>query len=141
MLTERTGALAPVSVHAAHLAVAIKLGLFLEPRHRLRVVPAGTVEIVVVLVAVFPQPSPHVAQYLMTPKSPTPHLNLSIFAGATRVDSFRVSLVISCARAVRLRSRRQTEGASQVHTSSTSRSPRAPPSTAWSVRPGRRRRL
>jgi len=67
-----------------------------------------------VLVSVFPQPAPHVAQRLMTPKSSTAHLNLSKFAGATRADVFRLWVVISGAPALVFDHVGQAEGASQV---------------------------
>jgi hypothetical protein len=64
MLTERTGPLAPVSVYAARTTVAIRLGLFPEPRPFSAWKSAKTVR--PVHLAVFLQPELHVRVGLVT---------------------------------------------------------------------------
>jgi hypothetical protein len=65
---------------------AAYLWLLLEAGHRLGIGPTRTIQVVVVLVAIFLQPASHVAFSLVPSESTTAHLTISVVAGATRAD-------------------------------------------------------
>jgi hypothetical protein len=59
--------------------------LFLEARHHFGLMPARTIQIVVVLVAVFLETAPHMAVRLVPAKGTRSHVIIPLKAGATRV--------------------------------------------------------
>src|SRR5262249_45100290 len=90
-LSNRWSLIAPpvaAAVTRAHL------WLFLEPGHRPRIGPARTIQVVVVLVAVFLQTAPHVAAGLVPSKSSCAHITISVVAGATRAAMVDMLVVI-----------------------------------------------
>jgi hypothetical protein len=78
-------AVAVVSAAVGSTPAGAALGLLLEASHRFGLMPTRTIQIIVVLVAVFLEATPHMAVRLMPTKGTVSHVITPLKAGATRV--------------------------------------------------------
>jgi hypothetical protein len=75
-----------VSALVAATIARAPLRLFLEPRHHLRIGPARTIQVFVVLIAILLQPTPHMAFGLVAAEVSSSHLTISMDALAASLS-------------------------------------------------------